>query len=202
MAKLYFHYSAMNAGKSLALLQVAHNYKETGKNTLVFTSVLDDRYGVGRITSRLGPSKEAETYDAKFNFLEELKNRCEGIACILVDEAQLLKKEQVQQLHEIAQLWDIPVMAYGIRSDYKGEPFEGSMYLMTLAETLEELKTVCSCGRKATMNMRIDEKGEMVLDGAQVVIGGNNAYRSVCGRCYYKTRLGRTQALRALAVAA
>jgi thymidine kinase len=196
MAKLYFHYSAMNAGKSIALLQVAHNYQETGKAVLMFTSQVDDRYGVGRITSRLGPAKEAETFDAHYDFREQLKDRCAGIACILVDEAQFLTKEQVLQLHFIAQCRDIPVMTYGIRSDAMGEPFEGAMYLLTLAETLEELKTICKCGKKATMNMRVTQAGEMVIEGEQVVIGGNDRYRSVCGKCFYKTRIGRIQALK------
>lgn len=188
MSKLYFHTSAMNAGKSIALLQVAHNYHEQGQQVRLFTSQADNRYGEGRITSRLGPSKEAETFNGTFNFEEELRGRVEGIACILVDEAQFLTKAQVIQLHRIAQLWRIPVMTYGIRSDSKGEPFEGSMYLLTLAESIEELKTVCKCGKKATMNMRVDGTGEMVLDGEQVVIGGNDCYRSVCGNCFYTTR--------------
>lgn len=188
MAKLYFHYSAMNAGKSLALLQVAHNYSEQNMKIRLFNSQLDNRYGVGVITSRLGPSREAETYDKNLDFKKLLKGKCDDLACILIDEAQFLTKEQVQQLHYIAQCWGVPVMTFGIRSDSKGEPFEGSMYLMTLAETLEELKTVCQCGRKATMNMRVDAKGKMVVDGAQVVIGGNDSYRAVCGNCYYNTR--------------
>lgn len=194
MSKLYFFTASMNAGKSIALLQVAHNYFEQGQKTLLFTSKADNRYGEGVITSRLGPSKPAETYDREYNFEERLLNRVEGIACILIDEAQFLTKAQVIQLHRIAQTWDIPVMTYGIRSCSKGEPFEGSMYLLTLAESIEELKTVCNCGKKATMNMRVNGAGEMVLDGEQVVIGGNDCYRAVCGRCFYTTQAKRLQA--------
>ncbi len=199
MAKLYFRFSAMNAGKSLALLQVAHNYKETGKSVLMFTSKMDDRYGVGNITSRLGPTQPAETFDADFDFRKSLEGRLDGVAAILVDEAQFLNKSQVQQLHYIAQVCKVPVMAYGIRSDSNGEPFEGAVYLLALAETLEELKTVCDCGKKATMNMRVDGNGDMVLGGQQVVIGGHNCYRSVCGHCFYQKRTARIKATEPIA---
>jgi thymidine kinase len=195
MSKLYFHYSAMNAGKSIALLQVAHNYEEQGQKVLLFTSAKDNRYGVGKITSRLGPSREAATFNDEFDFEKELEGRVEGIKCILVDEAQFMTKAQVIQLHRIAQCWGIPVMTYGIRSDSKGNPFDGSGHLMTLAESVEELKTVCSCMRKATMNMRIDSQGNMVLGGEQVVIGGNDSYRAVCARCFYTTQNARRKQL-------
>jgi len=199
MSKLRYYYSAMNAGKSIALLQVAHNYGEQDSKVLLFTSSKDDRYGVGKITSRLGPQREAEIYTDTFNFEVELKDRVQDIACILVDEAQFLSKEQVIQLHRIAQCWNIPVMAYGIRSDSKGNPFDGSSYLMALAESISELTTVCKCGSKATMNMRVDGNGDIVLDGAQVVIGGNDQYRSVCGTCYYTKKDARLLATQPLA---
>lgn len=185
----------MNAGKSTMLLQAAHNYKENGSKTLQYTSQIDDRYGVGKITSRLGPSADALTFDREFDFLKSLENNLEGIACIFIDEAQFLTKAQVQQLHYIAACLGVPVIAYGIRTDSKGEPFEGAIYLLALAETVEEIKTICRCDRKATMNMRVDANGEMVVDGEQIVIGGNDSYRQVCAKCFYTTRKARIAAL-------
>lgn len=193
--KLHFIHSAMDAGKSIALLQVAHNYEKLGQSTLLYTSALDNRYGVGKITSRLGPSRRAWIYTRDTNLLDELKDKLEGQACVLIDEAQFLTKQQVQHLHYITQCWDIPVMAYGLRTDSKAEPFEGAAYLLALAESIVELKTVCTCGKKATMNMRVDANGDMVLGGEQVVIGGDDCYRSVCGRCFYTTRTKRMNEL-------
>lgn len=181
MAKLYFRYSAMNAGKSTALLQVAHNYEEQGQHVKLYTAKIDDRYGVGLITSRLGPQRQVDTFDADTNFLESAPK----VACILVDEAQFLSKEQVGQLHQLAQVRRVPVICYGLRSDFRGDPFPGSAYLLALADDLEEIKNICSCGKKATMNVRLDAEGRPVKEGEQVSIGGNESYRQACGRCFY-----------------
>ncbi|MGH7715297.1 MAG: thymidine kinase [Vulcanimicrobiaceae bacterium] len=190
MAKLYFRYSAMNAGKSTALLQVAHNYEEVGREVAIFTSHLDDRFGIGQITSRLGIQRRAATYDAKYDFLEAFESRPDAeFACILVDEAQFLTREQVRQLHRVAHVHEIPVICYGIRSDFLGEPFPGAAYLLTLADSLEELKTVCVCGRKATMNPRVDACGNRIMLGEQIGIEGEqHQYVSLCGKCFYENQ--------------
>lgn len=181
MAKLYFRYSAMNAGKSTALLQVAHNYEEQGQKVCLYTAAIDDRYGTGKITSRLGPQREASVFDSKFDFFENAP----AVSCILVDEAQFLSPAQARQLHKLAHVRSIPVICYGLRSDFLGEPFPGSSYLMTLADTIEELKNICTCGKKATMNIRVDENGKRMTAGEQISIGGNERYHHVCGRCFY-----------------
>ncbi len=183
MAKLFFRYAAMNAGKSTALLQVAHNYEERGHRVRIFTARLDDRYGRGFVTSRLGPQREVELFDAQTDFIA-LIDAAPGIACILVDEAQFLSKHQVQQLHELAHLRNLPAICYGLRTDFQGELFPGSATLLALADEMDEMKTICDCGRKATMNMRGDASNRKVTEGAQVEIGGNARYRSVCGRCF------------------
>lgn len=183
MAKLCFYYSAMNAGKSTMLLQSDYNYRECGMKTLLFTSSLDDRYKVGQITSRIGLSSPAFVFDESFNFVEFVKDY-KDISCILVDEAQFLKKEQVYQLAYIVDNFDIPVLTYGLRSDFLGNPFEGSLHLLTLADVLSELKTMCFCGRKAVMNARINELGEKVTDGNQIEIGGEDKYISLCRKHY------------------
>ncbi len=190
MAKLYFRYSAMNAGKSTALLQVAHNYGEHGRSVLIFTSELDNRYGIGIITSRLGPQRGAMTYNASLDFFQRLKEEREA-ACILVDEAQFLTKEQVRQLHRVAHVVGTPIICYGLRSDFLGEPFPGSAHLLTLADSIEELKTVCACGRKATMNVRVDGGGRRVTEGEQIAIEGEHHYIQVCGRCFYDGAIGK-----------
>lgn len=182
MAKLYFRYSAMNAGKSTYLLQVAHNYRSNGRDVALYTSQVDDRFGVGKITSRLGISSDATVYTPQTHFDEALP--CD-VACVLIDEAQFLEPAQVQTLHRWAHAQNVPVMCFGIRSDFQGQPFPGAAYLLALADDLEEIKTVCACGKKATMNMRTDENGERVREGAQVLIGGNSRYRQVCARCFY-----------------
>ncbi|MFZ6798944.1 thymidine kinase [Undibacterium sp. Di24W] len=182
MAKLYFRYSAMNAGKSTALLQVAHNYEEQGQSVCLYTAAIDNRYGEGKITSRLGPQRDAATFDADFDFFASAP----AVNCILVDEAQFLSSEQVKQLHKLAHVRGIPVICYGLRSDFLGEPFLGSGYLMTLADTIEELKNICACGKKATMNIRVDEQGKRITAGEQIDIGGNERYQHVCGRCFYR----------------
>lgn len=185
MAKLYFRFSAMNAGKSTALLQVAHNYEEQGRAVRLFTAAIDDRYGVGQVTSRLGISRTADVFDRDSN-LEALLAGERDVSCVLIDEAQFLTAEQVVQLHRVAHLRDIPVICYGLRSDFQGRPFPGAAELLSLADDLEELKTICACGKKATMNVRVDEDGKRVTQGNQVEIGGNARYRQVCAGCFYK----------------
>ncbi len=197
----------MNAGKSIALLQVAHNYEEQGMNVVLFTSEIDNRFGHASITSRLGVARKALTYTRWTNFYERLKGGKElyldenqvvddemrayltatarPIACVLIDEAQFLDPEQVRQLHQLAHVAGIPVICYGIRSDFLGEPFPGAAYLLTLADDIEELKNICACGRKATMNVRIDERGERITDGEQIAIEGAVRYIQTCGRCFY-----------------
>ncbi|HEX9171315.1 MAG TPA: thymidine kinase [Telluria sp.] len=181
MAKLYFRYSAMNAGKSTALLQVAHNYEEQGQKVKLYTAVIDDRYGVGQVTSRLGPQRHVDTFDRDTDFLASAPS----VACVLVDEAQFLTTSQVQQLHQLAQVRGVPVICYGLRSDFRGDPFPGSAYLLALADDLEEIKNICTCGKKATMNVRVDQDGKRIREGEQVSIGGNESYRQACGRCFY-----------------
>ena len=181
MAKLYFRYSAMNAGKSTAMLQVAHNYEEQGQTVRLFTAAIDHRYGVGKVTSRLGPQRASEVFDASFDFLKETVK----VSCVLIDEAQFLTPEQVKQLHQLAQVRGVPVICYGLRSDFLGDPFPGAAYLLTLADDIEELKNICTCGKKATMNIRVDANGQRVTEGEQVDIGGNERYQHVCGRCFY-----------------
>lgn len=177
----------MNAGKSTALLQVAHNYEEHGRKVRIFTAAIDHRHGVGFITSRLGPQRRVETFDEATDFLALLA-RDRAVGCVLVDEAQFLTPDQVRGLHRIAHVLDIPVICYGIRSDFLGEPFPGAAYLLTLADSLEEIKNICACGRKATMNPRIDEKGNRVLTGEQIAIEGDVRYEPMCARCFYAAR--------------
>src|ERR1700676_5064020 len=183
MAKLYFRYSAMNAGKSTALLQVAYNYEENGRAVWLFTSSLDDRYGVGNVTSRLGPQRIAFTFDETLDFYERLA-QSEGLSRVLIDEAQFLSPEQVRQLHQAAHVLGIPVICYGIRSDFQGEPFAGSIYLLALADSLEEIKTICACGKKATMNVRIDAQGRRITAGEQIAIEGQTRYIQQCAQCF------------------
>lgn len=195
MAKLHFYYSAMNAGKSTTLLQSSYNYQERGMDTLLFVPRIDDRFGVGQITSRIGLAQEALPIDSEFDVYEHTKTAVAdnpNIKCILVDEAQFLSKSQVHQLANITDDLNLPVLAYGLRSDFQGEPFEGSMYLMTLADNLVELKTICHCGKKATMNIRIDENGNKIEEGAQIEIGGNERYIAVC-RKHYKEGIATKQ---------
>lgn len=183
MARLFFRYSAMNAGKSTYLLQVAHNYNENGGEVLLLTSSKDDRNGVGVISSRIGLKRDAVTYCPDTNFFELLKGV--KVSCVLIDEAQFLSFEQVQQLHQWVHKNDTPVICFGIRSDFRGQPFPGSAALLALSDDLEEIKTICKCGKRATMNIRTDETGVRVREGEQVVIGGNSRYRQVCARCFY-----------------
>lgn len=184
MAKLYFYYSSMNAGKSTALLQSSYNYKERGMDTLVLTPKLDTRYGVGQVTSRIGLSATAMTFEAHHNLFSMIESRMaeQTLHCVLVDEAQFLTKDQVWQLSEITDEKDVPVLAYGLRTDFQGEPFEGSKYLLSWADNLKEIKAICHCGRKATMVVRMDAEGRAVTEGDQVEIGGNDRYISMCRR--------------------
>ena len=195
MSKLYFRYAAMNAGKSTALLQVAHNYEERGLRVQLFTAAHDDRVGSGRIGSRLGLVRPAATFGPDTAFVRaHLEAGVAGgvgagarapLACLLIDEAQFLTPEQVRQLHRMAHLDGLPVICWGLRSDFRGAAFAGAATLLTLADDVEEMKTICACARKATMNIRIDAHGRRVKHGAQVVIGGNERYRAVCPACFY-----------------
>ena|SRR3989338_1870878 len=192
MAKLYFYYAAMNAGKSTVLLQSSHNYQERGMETLLFTPVIDTRFEHGTIHSRIGLSQPAIAFSAQDDLLAITRESMAAghhYACILIDEAQFLSKIQVQQLTEIADQLHIPVLAYGLRTDFKGELFPGSQYLLAWADELVELKTICHCGRKATMNLRINENGEALKEGEQIQIGGNESYVSTCRR-HYKLGIG------------
>lgn len=171
----------MNAGKSTSLLQVAHNYEEQGQKVKLYTAAIDNRYGVGKITSRLGPQRDVDLFDTHTDFLANAP----AVACVLVDEAQFLSKAQVVQLHQLAQVRGVPVICYGLRSDFRGDPFPGSAYLLALADDIEEIKNICTCGKKATMNIRVDAEGRRIREGEQVSIGGNDSYRQACGRCFY-----------------
>ena len=186
MAKLYFYYSAMNAGKTTTLLQSEYNYRERGMETLLFIPNFDDRYEKGHIVSRIGLKTKAIPFGEDFNFYEFIEEKLKvpnnNIRCVLVDEAHFLKKQHVAQLSDVSDFLGVPVLTYGLRTDFLGEPFEGSKYLLAHAEELCEIKPICHCGRKATMNARIDEQGHMVTVGAQVEIGGNERYVSLCHR--------------------
>lgn len=187
MSKLYFRYAAMNAGKSTALLQVAHNYEERGMAVLLFTAAHDDRAGVGQIGSRLGLVRTAATFGPDTEFDRARLQALAGgdVACLLIDEAQFLTVLQVRQLHRMAHVEHLPVICWGLRSDFQGEAFAGAAMLLTLADDVEEMKSICACARKATMNIRLDGDGRRVQQGEQVVIGGNERYRAVCPRCFY-----------------
>jgi thymidine kinase len=183
MAKLYFYYSAMNAGKSTMLLQSAYNYNERGMDTIVFVPAIDQRFGANKVTSRIGLEAKAVTFDNDFNIYEtvqKLKAVNPILSCILVDEAQFLTKAQVMQLTDVVDKLGLPVLAFGIRSDFQGEPFPGSLSLLVWADNIVELKTICFCGKKALMNTRIDSNGQVVRTGAQIEIGGNETYISTC----------------------
>jgi thymidine kinase len=182
MAKLYFYYSAMNAGKSTVLLQSSHNYHERGMRTLLLTPGIDERAGIGTIASRIGLSKEATPFADDDDLLTAIRDAHEAsaIACVLIDEAQFLTRAQVEQLAEVADMLGIPVLCYGLRTDFQGNLFPGSAALLGWADNLIELKTICHCGRKATMNLRTDASGQPIKEGAQVDIGGNERYVAMC----------------------
>ena len=188
MAKLYFYYAAMNAGKSTTLLQADFNYRERGMETMLWTAAFDDRAGAGTIGSRIALSAPAHLYDEGVNLFaamaDELKRR--KLDCILIDEAQFLTQRHVLQLCEVADALSIPVLCYGLRTDFQGKLFPGSAALLALADSLIELKAVCECGRKATMNLRVDAEGHAVAAGAQTEIGGNDRYVALCRRHFFE----------------
>ncbi len=191
MAQLYYRYSTMNAGKSIELIKVAYNYEERGKRVLVLVPGVDDRFGKGVVSSRIGVSREAIIVNDDTNllklFMEE--NAEEKIDCVLVDECQFLRKHHVQELVEIVDSYDTPVLAYGLKNDFRNELFEGSYYMLVYADKIEEIKTICWCGRKATMVARIVD-GKFVKTGEQIVIGGNDMYISLCRKHYNDGRVG------------
>ncbi|MBW4330163.1 thymidine kinase [Stakelama sp. CBK3Z-3] len=192
MAKLYFYYASMNAGKSTTLLQADFNYRERGMTTMLWTSAIDDRAGEGRIASRIGLAAAAHVFapdtDLFAAIAADRKQRATG--CVLVDEAQFLTAGQVGQLARVCDDLNIPVLAYGLRTDFQGELFPGSARLLAIADALVELKSVCRCGRKATMNLRVDSRGEPVAEGAQTEIGGNDRYIALCRRHFSEALAG------------
>ncbi len=195
MAKLYFYYAAMNAGKSTTLLQADFNYRERGMQTMLWTAAHDDRSGAGQIGSRLGLTIEAHAYSPEIDLFdavgEELKRR--ELHCVLIDEAQFLTRDQVLQLCRLSDEVNLPVLCYGLRTDFLGQLFEGSAALLALADALVELKAVCECGRKATMNLRVDADGHAVASGEQTEIGGNDRYVALCRRHFFE-RLRESEA--------
>lgn len=201
MAKVYFYYAAMNAGKSTVLLQSSYNYRERGMRTLLFAPAIDTRYGTGRIESRIGLHSDAIPLESTDNLLTRVhQERATGpVACVLIDEAQFLTEEQVWQVTEVTDKLDIPVLCYGLRTDFRGKLFPGSAALLALADELTELKTICHCGRKATMNLRVDRDGRAVREGAQVEIGGNDRYVAMCRR-HFKQALAAAAAAEPTAV--
>ena len=184
MAKLYFYYASMNAGKSTTLLQASFNYRERGMQTMMFTAAIDDRWRAGVITSRIGIEAAAHPFDAGTDLEAAIaaEHALTPVACVLIDEAQFLCRDQVFALARVADDHGIPVLAYGLRTDFRAELFEGSACLLALADVLVELKAVCVCGRKAIMNLRIDAAGQPIRDGAQTEIGGNESYVALCRR--------------------
>ncbi len=182
MAKLYFYYASMNAGKSTTLLQAAFNYQERGMETMLWTAELDDRYEVGAITSRIGLKAEAHRFRPETDLFAEVlaEQARRPLACVLVDEAQFLSRDQVLQLARLADEANIPIVTYGLRTDFQAELFPGSAALLGIADTLVELKAVCECGRKVTMNLRVDVDGNAVKEGAQTEVGGNDRYVALC----------------------
>lgn len=191
MAKLYFHFSTMNAGKSTLLLQASYNYRERGMDTYLITAKLDDRAGKGRIGSRIGIGAEADTFQAGDDLFAMLETRlAEGpVACVFIDEAQFLTPDQVWQLARAVDDLKVPVMCYGLRVDFQGKLFPGSATLLALADEMREARTICHCGKKATMVVRQDEKGRVLVDGDQVQIGGNETYVSLC-RKHWREAVG------------
>jgi thymidine kinase len=185
----------MNAGKSTTLLQSNYNYRERGMETLLFTPALDTRFETGKIASRIGLATDAIAFDELFDFFnyasQQVSVKGHNIRCVLIDEAQFLSKSQVWQLSDIVDLLHIPVLAYGLRTDFRGEPFPGSLYLLAWAEEVTEIKTICHCGSKATMNVRIDQHGQPVKTGEQIEIGGNKLYVPVCRKHFKQGEIKR-----------
>lgn len=181
MAKVHFFYSTMNAGKSTALLQSNHNYKENNLNTLLFIPVEIGSVSGGKIISRIGLSADAIIFDKEYKFYKNIKNHKKNISCVFVDEAQFLSRKQVHSLSKVADKLNIPVMCYGIRTDFQGKLFTGSSELLAIADNLKELKTICSmCDRKATMVVRLDDNGDIILKGEKILVGGNDRYKTLC----------------------
>ena len=196
MAKLYFYYASMNAGKSSTLLQADFNYRERGMHTMLYTAALDDRVQAGLVASRIGLTAAAHRFRADTDVRAEVDSELSvrRLDCLLVDEAQFLTRAQVHQLASVCDDRGIPVLAYGLRTDFLGNLFEGSAHLLALADTLVELKAVCECGRKATMNMRVDSAGRAVAEGAQTEIGGNDRYVALCRRHFMQRLQEASQA--------
>ena len=192
MAKLYFSYAAMNAGKTTILLQASHNYRERGMNTMLLTARLDNRVGEGRIGSRIGLEASAFVFasDTDMSSLIAKQNDRAALACVMVDEAQFLSDAQVWQLAAVADAMGIPVMCYGLRTDFQGNLFPGSARLLAIADVLREIRTICHCGRKATMVVRQTGSGEVIREGAQIEIGGNERYVSLCRRHWVEATAG------------
>jgi thymidine kinase len=195
VAKLYFYYASMNAGKSTVLLQASFNYRERGMHTMLFTAAIDDRAGQGIIASRIGLSAPADTFAPETDLFAAVASAhaVGTLNCVLVDEAQFLTKDQVWQLAHVADDLGIPVLCYGLRTDFLGNLFPGSQWLLAIADTLTELKAVCACGRKATMNLRIDGQGKPVASGQQTEIGGNDRYVALCRRHFAAALAGQHQ---------
>ena len=191
MAKLYFHYSTMNAGKSTLLLQASHNYVERGMQTYLLTANFDDRAGTGRIGSRIGIGADADTFASKTDLFSSIQERLNAgpCACVFIDEAQFLSADQVWELARAVDDLKVPVMCYGLRVDFQGKLFPGSAALLALADEMREIRTICHCGKKATMVVRQDEHGNVLKDGAQVQVGGNETYFSLC-RVHWRQAIG------------
>ena len=185
----------MNAGKSTILLQANHNYKERGMNTVIYTSSIDNRYGKKEIVSRIGLKAESNIFSDSTDIYKEIINfnKEKKVDCVLIDEAQFLNKDQVTQLGQIVDELDIPVLTFGIRTDFKGNLFEGSEYLLAWADNLKEIKTVCHCGRKATMVLRLDKSGNVIEEGDQIEVGGNEKYVSICRKHFYEKNIGKSK---------
>ncbi len=198
MAKLYFSYAAMNAGKSTLLLQASHNYNERGMNTLLYTAALDNRAGIANIASRIGLKARAELFNEGDNLFEKIKEKLQqqSLSCVFVDEAQFLRPEQVWQLARVVDRLEIPVMCYGLRTDFQGKLFPGSSELLAIADILREIRTICHCGAKATMVVRLGDDGAVLVEGEQVAIGGNEKYVSLC-RKHWEEETGNWPANRA-----
>ena len=191
MAKLYFYYASMNAGKSTTLLQADFNYRERGMETMLWTAALDNRYGQGYVTSRIGLRADAHKFDPDTDIAGAIaaQHGATALACVMVDEAQFLTRDQVFQLAYVADVVGIPVLCYGLRTDFQAELFPGSAALLGIADSLVELKAVCECGRKSTMNLRVDAAGNAVKEGAQTEVGGNDRYVALC-RKHFMEKVG------------
>lgn len=191
MAQFYYRYSTMNAGKSAEIIRIAHNYEERSKRVLTLVPSVDDRYGLGVITSRIGLQRDAVVVNDNTNILELFmaEHAKEEIACVLIDECQFLKQHHVEELAEIVDSCDVPVLAYGLKNDFKNDLFEGSYYMLVYADKIEEIKTICWCGRKATMVARVVD-GKLVKTGQQIMVGGNEMYVSLCRKHYNDGRIG------------